>query len=376
VCLLVLAFNVLWVSSQLGFLHKPKQVKEFDHYHYIEMARGREGRPELARDATYCWRILVPGLARLLSRAGLSLNLSFFLITNASLFGFLFAMWAYLGTLGFSLPYRLTGIGLLGLTQGAVRWYEYQYWMTDPLCLFLMTLAFLWIRQERSRALYLPSVAAAFVRENYVVVYPYYFLRLLKRGIPPARAAGRVLALGAVPFAIFVGLRLLIVPNQPDNFLADVADTMAFRFRHLADSQLYLLTFGSLGVLFPLLLLFPDRLVAMVRRHFDQLAVVVFFYALLLLANNTERELAYTLPVVLPAALRNLGDLAAETRVPAGPLLVLALVLQGLFFSQQRFTEIGMSMYQPTNLVVVSAMAIFWLGAQLARRQRGGRVAG
>jgi hypothetical protein len=365
-CLLVLAVNVLSVSSRLGFLHKPKQVKELDHLRYIEMARGPEGRPELSHESTYCWRILVPGLARLLNRAGLDLNLAFFLITNASLFGFLLAFWAYLGALGFSLPYQVTGLGLLGLTQGAVRWYEYQYWMTDPACLFLLTLAFLWVRQERATALYLPSVAAAFVRENYVVLYPYYFLHLLKRGASPARAAGLMLALAALPFAIFVGLRVFIVPNHPDNFLADIAETTAFRLRHLSDNQPYLLTVGSLGVLFPLVLLFPGRLLTVARRHYDQLAVAAFFYALLLVANNTERELAYTLPVVLPAALRNLADLAAEARLPTVPLLAIAVVLQGLFFSQQRFAEIGMSMYQPTNLMVVTAMALFWLGAQAA----------
>ncbi len=369
-CLLILAVNVLSVSFRLGFLHKPKQVKELDHLRYIEMARGPEGRPELAHASTYCWRILVPGLARLLNRAGLDLNLAFFLITNASLFGFLLALWAYLGALGFSLPYRVTGLGLVGLTQGAVRWYEYQYWMTDPACLFLMALAFLWIRQGRSAALYLQSVTAAFVRENYVALYPYYFLHLLKHGASFARAAAQALALVALPFTIFVGLRVLIIPNQPDNFLADIADTTAFRLRHLSDNQPYLLTVGSLGVLFPLLLLFPGRLVTVARRHYDQLAVVGFFYALLLVANNTERELAYTLPVVLPAGLRNLSDLAAEARLPTAPLLAIAVVLQGLFFSQQRFAEIGMSMYQPTNLIVMTAMALFWLGAQVALHLR------
>ncbi len=369
-CLLILAVNVLSVSSRLGFLHKPKQVKELDHYRYIEMARGPEGRPELTRKATYCWRILVPALARLMNRAGLDLNLSFFLITNVSLFGFLLALWAYFGALGFEIPYRVAGLGLVGLTQGAVRWYEYQYWMTDPSCLFLMALAFLWIREDRSAALHLPSITAAFVRENYVVVYPYYFLDLLKRGVAPARAAARMLTLAALPFAIFVGLRVLIVPDHRDDFLADIADTVGFRVRHLGDSQPYLLTVGSLGVLFPLLLLFPGRLLTIARRHFDQVAVVAFFYALLLVANNTERELAYTLPVVVPAALRNLGDFAAAARVPTAPLLALAVALQALFFSQQRFTEIGMSMYQPTNLIVVSAMALFWLGAQGTLRGR------
>jgi hypothetical protein len=368
--MLILALNVLSVSSRLGFLHKPKQVKERDHYRYIEMARGPEGRQELARESTYCWRILVPGLARLLNRAGLDLNLSFFLIANASLFGFLLALWAYLGALGFALPYRIAGLGLVGLTQGAVRWYEYQYWMTDPTCLFLMTLAFLWIRQNRSSALHVPSVAAAFVRENYLIVYPYYFLHMLRRGTSPRWAAARTLALATLPLMIFMGLRVLIVPNQRDDFLADIVDTVGFRIRHMGDNQPYLLTVGSLGVLFPLLFLFPGRLWRLAHRYYDQVAVIAFFYALLLLANNTERELAYTLPVVVPAALRNLGDLASELRLPAAPLLAVAVGLQGFFFSQQRFTEIGMSMYQPTNLTVVTAMALFWLAAQAARRLR------
>ena len=46
---LVLGLNVLAVSSRLGFLHKPNQVKEYDHRRYIEMAkrgRGPPGAPE------------------------------------------------------------------------------------------------------------------------------------------------------------------------------------------------------------------------------------------------------------------------------------------------------------------------------------------
>jgi len=44
---LLLALNVAAVSSKLGFVHKPKQVKEYDHWRYVEMARGAEGRPAL-----------------------------------------------------------------------------------------------------------------------------------------------------------------------------------------------------------------------------------------------------------------------------------------------------------------------------------------
>jgi len=136
VSLLVLAVNVSVVSSQLGFLHKAKQVKETDQWRYIQMARDPERRDALSREATYCWRVFVPTLARTLMRAGLGENLSFWLITNVSLFGFLLVSWLYLRDLGFELPYRVAGLLLLGFTQAAVRWYEYQYWMTDPPSLF------------------------------------------------------------------------------------------------------------------------------------------------------------------------------------------------------------------------------------------------
>ena len=93
---LVLGFNVLAVSSRLGFLHKPNQVKEYDHRRYIEMAKGAEGRTELQKEPPYCFRLAVPALVRGLSRLGLSVNAGFFLVTNAVLFGFLLVLWLHL----------------------------------------------------------------------------------------------------------------------------------------------------------------------------------------------------------------------------------------------------------------------------------------
>jgi hypothetical protein len=97
----------------------------------------------------------------------------------------------------------------------------------------------------------------------------------------------------------------------------------------------------------------------------------VFFYALCLLANNTERELGYTLPAVLPAALVGLRSLIDEARLPRLPTLGVVVALQAFFFSQQRFLDMGSSMSQPTNLGVVIALSLFWLAAQAALRRTG-----
>ena len=373
--LLVLALNVLAVSSRLGFAHKPKQVKEYDHWRYVEMARGEEGRDRLQREPPYCFRLAVPALVRGLTRLGLSVNAGFFLVTNAVLFGFLLVLWLHLRDLGFALPLRVAGLLVVGFTQGAVRWFEYQYWMTDPAALFLVMLAFFLAERERLGALLATSVLASFVRETYVLVYPYFFFRQLRTRQPFLRAAGRTALLAGLPFAILVVIRRLVVPNQPDDFRAGIVDSVTFRFNHLFDNQPYVVTIGAFGVLVPLLLLYPGRIPLLVRRHFDRALYVLSVYATLAISNNSERPLSYALPALVPAALWCLRAFLDETRLPAVPVLATVVALQVLFWLGQRWAEMGMSLYQPVNWTTVGAMGAFWLAAQGARlrRQRVGR---
>jgi WD40-like Beta Propeller Repeat len=375
VALGLLALNVTCVSSRLGFLHKPKQVKEYDHWRYVEMARGEEGRAALKAEPPYCFRVAVPALVRGLSRLGLSVNAGFFLATNAALFGFLLVLWLHLRDLGFALPLRVAGLLVVGLTQGAVRWFEYQYWMTDPAALFLVMLAFLLLERRQWAALAATSILAAFVRETYVLVYPYVFLHELRRG-PSGRgavlpAAGRAAALAALPLAVLVAIRRIVTPIQPDDFVSGIVDSTTFRLNHLLDNQTYVVTIGAFGVLVPLLLLFPSRLPDLVRRHFDRALYVLSVYATLAISNNNERPLAYALPALVPAALWCLRAFLSETRLPQLPVLAAVVALQALFWTGQRWAEMGMSIYQPVNWTTTGAMASFWIAAQMTRRRRG-----
>jgi hypothetical protein len=360
----LLGLNVASVSSRLGFLHKPKQVKEYDHWRYVEMARGEDGRPALQREPPYCFRVAVPALVRGLTRLGLSVNAGFFLVTNAVLFGFLLVLWLHLRDLGFALPLRVTGLAVVGLTQGAVRWFEYQYWMSDPAALFLVMLAFFLVERGKWGPLLATSLAAAFVRETYVLVYPYVLLHELRKGRPLLAAAGRTAAMAAVPFAVLVALRRLVVPNQPDDFVSGIVDSMTFRWNHLLDNQPYVVTVGAFGVLVPLLLLFPARVPALVRRHFDRALYVASVYATLVISNNNERPLAYALPALVPAALWCLRAFVEETGLPPVPVFAAVVGLQALFWAGQRWAEIGMSIYQPVNWTTVVAMAGSWVVAQ------------
>ena len=96
------------VSSRLGFLHKAKQVKEYDHWRYIEMARGPEGRPALQREPPYCFRLAVPALVpgpdaprALRERRRSSWSRTRSSSASCSL------LWLHLRDLGFALPLRV-----------------------------------------------------------------------------------------------------------------------------------------------------------------------------------------------------------------------------------------------------------------------------
>ena len=372
--LLVLALNAGYVSAHLGFVHRAKQVRESDHHHYIEMAEGESGRAALAGAPPYCWRVLTPALAGWLARTGLGIDGAFYLITNLSLFGFLLVLFLYLRDLGFGRSFGLAGVALAGLMQGAVRWFEYQYWMSDPPCLFLVVLALWLVRREDLAALAVVSVVAAFVRETYVIVYAHALLHWLKRR-GPASAVRRTAAVAVLPLAVLVGLRMAIPANQPDDLLASLHENVAFRARHLWDNQWYVLTFGTWGVVFPLLFLYPRRILPLAWRHFDQVAPAAIVYASLLVSNNTERPLAYAVPALLPAALHNLRAFVAETRLPAPAVLAAAVCLQALVWSQTRLFEMGTSIYQPANVLVAAVLVASWIAARLALARPRARLA-
>lgn len=367
--LLVIALNAASVSAQLGFLHKAKQVKEYDHWRYIEMSRGPDGKEDLQREPPYCFRLAVPAAARALKAAGLPENAAFYLLSAGAVFAFLWLLWLHLRDLGFARSLRVAAILVVGLTQGAVRWPLYQYWMTDAAALALVMLAFFLLERGRWSGLVATSVLAAFVRETSVLVYPYVLLRERRVGRSWTAATLRAAALAALPFAVLAAIRRAITPNQPDSFVSGIVDTMGFRVAHVLDNQLYVVTIGAFGVLVPLVLLFPSRIPALLRRHFDRALFVLSVYATLLISNNNERPLAYALPALVPAALGTLRLFLRETRLPEIPVLAAVVGLQALFWHGQRFGEAGMSIYQPVNVLTVGAMAIAWLLGRAALRR-------
>jgi len=369
VAVAIVVANAWYVAQYTGFLHAPEVVLETDHLRYIEMAKGPENTPPrgLAYEPPFCYRILTPKLAGLLVALGLDLNLAFYVLTHAFLALFLFALYLLLTTFGLEWRYCVLGLVLTGLMQGAVRWYSYQYWMTDPLALWLVTSALLLIRLERFGALFALSIVAVTARETYLVVFPYLFLFSWRRaGL--AVAIERTLAIAIAPVALLILIRTTTHALPGPSFMRLLTFFVKWRWDRLLENQLYICTIGSFGVLFPLLLLYPKRMIDRWRRFPEEIVVIAAVYASLMLGNNTDRLLAYAVPAILPAAMSNLRSLVTASRLPFWPIALAALCAQVVLYRETIFFQWrSVSVSQPFNALAASVILAFWAGALVVR---------
>lgn len=357
----IVSYNIYYVASNLGLLHSPTIFGPLaDHHRYLAMAQGPENCDEnpFCRLAPYCYRILTPWVVYLLTKMGLDSNLAFFLLTHTFLVLFLFTLYGYLRSVGIGVYYALLGLALTGMLQGAVRWYGVQYWMPDPMSLFLLTLAFYLIKKEKTVWLFIVSAIAVTNRETHILVFPYYFLYHLKRGGVQS-AATRTVLIAGIPLAILLVIRSATAAFPEEPVIATMQWIVAWRFQNFWNSQLYYCTVGAFGVIFPLWLLFPGKLIAHWKKNYDQTIVIVIVYATLLVGVNTDRLLAYAIPAVLPIAIKNLRAFIYLSRLPAIIVAFVVLLLQAVFYFQTLFLE---SMVQPVNFNVTISLVLFWIG--------------
>jgi hypothetical protein len=358
------------VSSALGLIHRPRQVRELDHFHYIAMAEAPPGRAEDPRAAErpFCYRILVPALVQqIVAVSGLGLNTVFWGTSQLALVAFLFTLFALLRGLGFGIDAALLGVALTALTPGAVRWYAYQYWMPDPLCLWLVTLALLLARHERFARVGFVAFGAALTRESWVLIPAFATLLWMRRR--GSRSLVQALLVFAPAAAAMLAVRLSIVPGSGPTLLEASREMLAFRVRHLLDNQLYFATVGSFGVLVPLLALRAKRAWDAARARPEDAALVLLAYGSLAFANNTDRLLVYALPALLPPALRAVE--AVSERVGRVVAIGAALVVQAWFYAITPGWGIsGLSVYQPIRWsVVVLCLVILGAGVAALRRK-------
>ena len=141
--------RLLSVAASLGFLHKPKQVKEYDHWRYIEMSRGPEGQQALQLEPPYCFRLAGAG-----ARAGPGCGSA---SPENAAFSCSRTRHSWLPAAAVAPPARSRasrsrsaspGVLVTGFTQGPSAGSSTEYWMSDPIALFLVMFAFLLIERE------------------------------------------------------------------------------------------------------------------------------------------------------------------------------------------------------------------------------------
>jgi len=359
---LLVAANAGYVASKLGFVHRVRVVMETDHKHYIHMATN----PDEPEDPPYAFRVATPRIARGLMAWGLSVNQAFYAITQLSLVTFLACTFLFLRARGFTLEISALCVVLMGLTQGAVRWFEYQYWMSDPLCLALVAAAILAIElDEPWRVAIGLGFVAGFVRESFVLVLPFAFFNTLKRH-DLKQALLRTTAIAVAFFAVSFTLHALITPIAPDDWWSGVVDSVGFRYRRLFESQWYVLTIGTWGVFVPLAIADFRAFTRRVRENLDLTFLTLATYATLVISNNTERPLAYAWPAIAAAGAAGFRALLARIPAPLGnPFQRLAAVCVGaqlVHFGLTRWNDLaGSSLYQPVNYAVAGMMLALWL---------------
>ena len=257
VAMLLVALNVAWVARALGPPpHRPREVLELDHRRYIAMAGafpGASADPPGPRGPVLLAHPFTAARLRRDVRRASSCTSPTGRSTLLFLTLFLFALFRYLLGLGFDMAGALVGMTLASLMPGAVRWYAYQYWMPDPLCLFLVVLG--------------PAPRGAPPPHGLVVRRP------CRAADARELAAGDRLCAGALDPCSPAGARRFVAGSPSSGcryspsprcgsgscrtggptLLGAAREMLAFRARHLFENQLYFATLGSFGVLVPLL---------------------------------------------------------------------------------------------------------------------------
>jgi hypothetical protein len=368
--ILIVAFNAAWVSAHLGVAHRVRDVLETDHRHYIHMAL----EPREPEEPPYAFRVATPALARALMRAGLSVNASFYAITQVSLVAFLTFTFLFLRASGFDRALASLALAWMGLTQGAVRWFEYQYWMSDPPCLALVAAALYFIESGRWPVGIVLGLVAGSVRESYVLVLPFLFGHAWRTAGPRA-ALLRASTVAAAFLGVAAWWRSRIAAASVDDWMAGIVDSLGFRYRHAIEQQWYVLTIGTWAVFFALALFDPRAFARRARDRWDLTLMVLATYGSLIISNNTERPLAYAWPAVAAAACAGLRSLRTAT----SDTVFRAFVVSGTFVQIAHFVEtrwyqlMGSSLYQPANAALTLFVVAIGIAGGFAVRRGGAR---
>lgn len=338
---------MLLLRTQLMTSAHPDFSKPWDHHKYIEMA-SRD--PLDFHIAPFCWRILVPLLARSLP---FSLPWSFLLISFSGIWLTGVAMY-YIARHFFS----ATAHAALGLvTFFSLGWAAQfplsDFWLPDALSFFFIALGIYAIVAKRDGLFLAVTVLGVCVKESVMFITPLYYTLNARRFLD-WQALGKCVLMALPALAVLGTIRVMVPAMNDDlDYVASLPRSLAVvqqgassydygqllqsigfeRFRRLSASDIRTYSFGTFGVLVMLLPLFSLRRNSIVFLRF--LPFLVLGYAQLLFAVNNERLIVVCFPAMILLALNGIASVAERLSLDLSlalplPLLFLALTVAGV----------------------------------------------
>lgn len=315
--------------------------------------------------APFCFRILVPALARALP---LPLPVAFELLNQVSIWCAAMIVYRLLRRRGFSRSIALAGPCLLVLSAFTkfVVWYRFGI---DQLALLGVTAVTWAIVERRFRTAALLASIAVLAKESVLLLAPFLYGELSFRGERRTTRIGRLLstsALWAAPIAVFVVLRLRIPRSGGLGMLETMAQWAAIRLQSPKAAVEMLLalpkTFGAVS----LIILSEFRSVWPMIRKEPHLFVTIlaFIDAGIFGASDYERVYFLSLPLVLLLFLR----LFEAMRPRPWKIAVFALAQASLLdvFAKPDFMDLRrwfMVNTEWSDLALYGAKVTLWWGA-------------
>jgi hypothetical protein len=270
-----------------------------DHMHYIAMAE----EPGAAHRAPFCYRILVPTLARIMP---FGLADSFYFLTVIFLVGTgTLLYWIVLDMTG-ERPLSLAAIAIFYSLSAGAKLCLYDFWLTEPALFFFSALAVLFLLRRHDIWLSLSLTAAVLVKESALFLLPLvYTMRAWE--VVDRKGLMRALSVAVLPVAVFAVVRISIPSAGGAGPLELLRTVGAERLTAGLNGFIRGGTVGTWGVAILVLLLFSGaRGRSLLLRALPFLMLV---YAQPLFAGNLDRLLVLAFPVMIPVAAVGLGRL-------------------------------------------------------------------
>jgi hypothetical protein len=324
----------------------------WDHHKYLWMAAEN---PLGFHIAPFCWRVLVPCLARSLP---FGLQWSFLLIAFAGV--------SMTGAIIYSLARELFAASSFGfiamLMYFSLGWAGkfalHDFWLPDAVSFLFIALGIHAILTRRDALFVLTLALGVLVKESVIFVAPLYYTLRTSRLVDPGLFK-RCVLLTLPAIVVLISVRALIPSlNNDPGYLSTLPATARMvqdgvssydyvdlftsiglrRLRDLSVDDLYSYTIGTFGAVLLLPLFAWRRSGVLFLRFLPFLALV---YAQLLFAVNDERLLVAAFPAVILMALAGVDALVVKLSIRPAWLTPVFFLFVGLDMVAESFFSIA-----------------------------------